>query len=65
MSQKYFITGASGGLGIELVKAVLSAGHTVVAAVSRAEALADMAGHQAALEEKNELALAEQEGAEV
>lgn len=32
MSQKYFITGASGGLGIELVKTVLNAGNTVVAA---------------------------------
>ena len=43
MSQKYFITGASGGLGIELVKTVLNAGHTVVAAVRRPEALADLA----------------------
>ena len=43
MSQKYFITGASGGLGIELVKTVLNAGNTVVAAVRRPEALADLA----------------------
>ena len=43
MSQKYFITGASGGLGIELVKTVLNAGHTVVAAVRRPKALADLA----------------------
>ena len=42
MSQKYFITGASGGLGIELVKTVLNAGHTVVAAVRRPKALADL-----------------------
>ena len=47
MSQKYFITGASGGLGIELVKAVLNAGHTVVAAVRRPEALADLAAQPA------------------
>ena len=39
-TQKYFITGASGGLGIELVKKVLNVGHQVVATVRRPEALA-------------------------
>ena len=42
MAQKFFITGASGGLGLELVKTVLNAGHTVVAAVRKPEALADL-----------------------
>lgn len=41
-NQKYFITGASGGLGIELVKTILNAGHTVVAAVRRPDALAEL-----------------------
>lgn len=44
MSQKFFITGASGGLGLELVKTVLNAGHTVVAAVRKPEALAELQG---------------------
>lgn len=39
---KWFITGASGGLGLELTKQVLAAGHTVVAAVRRPEALAEL-----------------------
>ncbi|WP_267963631.1 SDR family NAD(P)-dependent oxidoreductase [Testudinibacter sp. TR-2022] len=42
MTQKYFITGASGGLGIELVKKALNEGHTVVAAVRKPAALADL-----------------------
>lgn len=41
--QKWFITGASGGLGLELTKKVLAAGHTVIAAVRRPAALADLA----------------------
>ncbi|UOO81346.1 SDR family NAD(P)-dependent oxidoreductase [Uruburuella testudinis] len=43
MTQKYFITGASGGLGIELVKKALNQGHTVVAAVRKPAALAALA----------------------
>lgn len=40
MSQeKWLVTGASGGLGIETVKRVLRAGHTVVATVLRPESL--------------------------
>ncbi|MDO5638969.1 MAG: SDR family NAD(P)-dependent oxidoreductase [Neisseria sp.] len=42
MTQKYFITGASGGLGIELVKKILAEGHSVVAAVRKPEALAGL-----------------------
>jgi NAD(P)-dependent dehydrogenase (short-subunit alcohol dehydrogenase family) len=41
--QKWFITGASGGLGIEIVKRVLGEGHAVVAAVLRPESLSSMA----------------------
>lgn len=38
--QKYFITGAAGGLGLQLTHKVLSEGHTVVAAVRRPQELA-------------------------
>ncbi|WP_322045424.1 SDR family NAD(P)-dependent oxidoreductase [Paraburkholderia sp. J67] len=38
-SQKWFITGASGGLGLALTEAVLAAGHRVIAAVRRVDAL--------------------------
>lgn len=38
-SQKWFITGASGGLGLALAEKVLSAGHRVIGAVRRVEAL--------------------------
>jgi NAD(P)-dependent dehydrogenase (short-subunit alcohol dehydrogenase family) len=38
-SQKWFITGASGGLGLALAEKVLAEGHRVVAAVRRPEAL--------------------------
>lgn len=40
--KKWFITGASGGLGLELTRKVLAGGHTVVAAVRRPEALAPL-----------------------
>ncbi|WP_267963739.1 SDR family NAD(P)-dependent oxidoreductase [Testudinibacter sp. TR-2022] len=42
MTQKYFITGASGGLGIELVKKALNEGNIVVVAVRKPAALADL-----------------------
>ncbi len=42
-TQKWFITGASAGLGLELAQRVLAAGHTVVAAVRRPEALSALA----------------------
>jgi NAD(P)-dependent dehydrogenase (short-subunit alcohol dehydrogenase family) len=38
-SQKWFITGASGGLGLTLTEKVLAHGHPVVAAVRRVEAM--------------------------
>ncbi|WP_296651129.1 SDR family NAD(P)-dependent oxidoreductase [Paraburkholderia sp.] len=38
-TQKWFITGASGGLGLALTEKVLAEGHHVVAAVRRVEAL--------------------------
>ena len=38
-SQKWFITGASGGLGLALTEKVLAQGHPVVAAVRRVEAM--------------------------
>jgi NAD(P)-dependent dehydrogenase (short-subunit alcohol dehydrogenase family) len=38
-SQKWFITGASGGLGRVLTEKVLAEGHRVIAAVRRAEAM--------------------------
>jgi NAD(P)-dependent dehydrogenase (short-subunit alcohol dehydrogenase family) len=38
-SQKWFITGASGGLGLALTEKVLSHGHPVVAAVRRIEGM--------------------------
>jgi len=38
-SQKWFITGASGGLGFALTEKVLAQGHPVVAAVRRPEAM--------------------------
>ena len=38
-SQKWFITGASGGLGLALTEKVLAQGHPVVAAVRRIEAM--------------------------
>ncbi len=41
--QKWLITGASGGLGIEIVKRALGAGHTVVATVQRPESLLSIA----------------------
>ncbi|MDR3391867.1 MAG: SDR family NAD(P)-dependent oxidoreductase [Sulfuriferula sp.] len=41
--QKWFVTGASGGLGMEIVKRALRAGHTVVATVQRPESLISMA----------------------
>ena len=37
--QKWFITGASGGLGLALTETVLAQGHSVVAAVRRVEAM--------------------------
>lgn len=37
--QKWFITGASGGLGLALTEKALAQGHTVVAAVRRVEAM--------------------------
>lgn len=40
--QKWLITGASGGLGIEIVKRVLGEGHTVVATVQRPDSLSPM-----------------------
>ena len=38
-SQKWFITGASGGLGLALTEKVLAQGHRVVAAVRRIEGM--------------------------
>jgi NAD(P)-dependent dehydrogenase (short-subunit alcohol dehydrogenase family) len=38
-NQKWFITGASGGLGLALTEKVLAEGHPVVAAVRRTEAM--------------------------
>ncbi|URL02901.1 SDR family NAD(P)-dependent oxidoreductase [Avibacterium sp. 20-126] len=43
MTQKWLITGASGGLGLALVKTVLSQGQAVVAGVRRPERLAALA----------------------
>jgi NAD(P)-dependent dehydrogenase (short-subunit alcohol dehydrogenase family) len=42
LTKKWFITGASGGLGLALTQAALVAGHTVVAAIRRPEALAEL-----------------------
>ncbi|BCP53974.1 short-chain dehydrogenase/reductase [Kaistia sp. 32K] len=42
-AQKYFLTGASGGLGLELARAILAKSHTVVAAVLRTDAMAELA----------------------
>lgn len=42
-AHKYFVTGASGGLGLELAKAILADGHQLVAAVRRPDTLADLA----------------------
>jgi NAD(P)-dependent dehydrogenase (short-subunit alcohol dehydrogenase family) len=41
-SQKWFITGASGGLGLALTKKVLAQRHPVIAAVRRTEALQEL-----------------------
>lgn len=41
-TEKWFITGASGGLGLALTRRVLEAGHTVVAAVRNPAALAEL-----------------------
>ncbi|ALS60276.1 SDR family NAD(P)-dependent oxidoreductase [Pandoraea norimbergensis] len=41
--QHWFITGASGGLGLALTEAVLAKGHRVVAAVRRPEAMQSLA----------------------
>jgi NAD(P)-dependent dehydrogenase (short-subunit alcohol dehydrogenase family) len=50
-SQKWFITGASGGLGPTLTEKVLAQGHRVVAAVRRIEAMQALAGaHPGAFE---------------
>ncbi len=43
-AQKYFVTGASGGLGLELARKILAEGHQLVAAVRRVETLAELAG---------------------
>ncbi|WP_297842599.1 SDR family NAD(P)-dependent oxidoreductase [Pseudomonas sp.] len=40
--QKWFITGASGGLGLALTEKVLAQGHPVVAAVRRIEAMQEL-----------------------
>ena len=42
-TSKWFITGASGGLGLALSRTVLAAGHPLVAAVRRPEALQELA----------------------
>lgn len=41
-TEKWFITGASGGLGLALTRRVLKAGNTVVAAVRNPAALAGL-----------------------
>ena len=41
--QKYFVTGASGGLGLELARKILGEGNRLVAAVRRPETLAELA----------------------
>jgi NAD(P)-dependent dehydrogenase (short-subunit alcohol dehydrogenase family) len=43
-AQKYLVTGASGGLGLELARKILREGHSVVAAVLRPDAMAELAG---------------------
>jgi NAD(P)-dependent dehydrogenase (short-subunit alcohol dehydrogenase family) len=43
-SQKWFITGASSGLGLALTENVLTQGHTVVAAVRRTDAMQALKG---------------------
>lgn len=40
--QKYFITGASGGLGLKLTQKILDEGHVVVAAVRKPEEMATL-----------------------
>jgi NAD(P)-dependent dehydrogenase (short-subunit alcohol dehydrogenase family) len=42
MPKTWFITGASSGLGLEMTQQLLTEGHTVVAAIRRAEALAQL-----------------------
>jgi NAD(P)-dependent dehydrogenase (short-subunit alcohol dehydrogenase family) len=42
-AQKYLITGASGGLGLELARKILREGRSVVAAVLRPDAMAELA----------------------
>lgn len=46
--QKYFITGTTGGLGLELARKVLAEGHTVVAAVRRTHAMNGLAAEYGA-----------------
>jgi NAD(P)-dependent dehydrogenase (short-subunit alcohol dehydrogenase family) len=42
MPKTWFITGASSGLGLEMTQQLLTQGHTVVAAIRRAEALVQL-----------------------
>src|SRR5436305_7793919 len=44
MSKVYFITGASRGMGVDFVRAALAAGHSVVGAARRANAITQAVG---------------------
>ena len=60
-SQKWFITGASSGLGLALTEKVLAEGHRVVAAVRRVDAMQELKQKYPALLEVESLDLANRE----
>ena len=60
-SQKWFITGASSGLGLALTEKVLAEGHRVVAAVRRVDAMQDLKHKYPALLEVESLDLTNRE----
>ena len=60
-SQKWFITGASSGLGLALTEKVLAEGHRVVAAVRRVDAMQELKQRYPALLEVESLDLTNRE----
>ena len=60
-SQKWFITGASSGLGLALTEKVLAEGHRVVAAVRRVDAMQELKQKYPALLEAESLDLTNRE----
>ncbi|MFD1559360.1 SDR family NAD(P)-dependent oxidoreductase [Paraburkholderia silviterrae] len=60
-SQKWFITGASSGLGLALTEKVLAEGHRVVAAVRRVDAMQELTRKYPALLEVESLDLTSRE----